>query len=108
MTAGGVPVFDPAPLERQTMGDRTLRVEVLTLFVAEAERLVHQVEAAQTGQVRDDRLHALAGLARNVGAARLAQTARMLQAHVAEEEPDIEPLRTALTETLAFVRENGV
>jgi hypothetical protein len=108
MVTSTLPVLDPAPLQRQTMGDRALQVEVLALFVAELERLMHQVERAEDRQVRGDRLRAMIGLARNVGAARLAQTARLLEAQIANEDVDFEPLRAAVSETLEFVRQSGV
>ena len=40
------PVFDPAHLDRRTLGDEALRVGILALFVAEVERLLAQVQAA--------------------------------------------------------------
>jgi HPt (histidine-containing phosphotransfer) domain-containing protein len=109
MATSTIPLLDPAPLQRQTMGDTALRVEVLALFVAEVERLMRQLEDAPSPQVRTERLHAIAGVARNVGATRLAQTARMLAGHVGEEEAaDLTPVRAAAAETLAFVRASGV
>ena len=70
MQTSRVPVLDAGQLRRQTMGDAAMQVEVLALFVAEAERLMRQVEDAPDAEVRADRLHAMIGLARNVGAAR--------------------------------------
>ncbi len=72
MSTDAIPVFDAAQLNRATSGDASLQVEVLALFVAEAERLMRQVEDAADPQVRGDRLRALIGLARNIGAAKLA------------------------------------
>jgi hypothetical protein len=54
MATSTLPLLDPAPLERQSMGDRAIRLEVLALFVAEAERLMNQVEEAGDPQVRAD------------------------------------------------------
>jgi HPt (histidine-containing phosphotransfer) domain-containing protein len=107
MTTSTTPVLDPAPLQRQTMGDPAHRLELLALFIAEAERLMRQIEESADKQVMVERLQALAGSARNVGAVRLAQTARLLETHVGEEDPDLEPLRTAVAETLAFVRRSA-
>jgi HPt (histidine-containing phosphotransfer) domain-containing protein len=86
------------------MGDPAHQIELLSLFEAEVERLLAQVEAAADPQVRIDRLHAIVGLARNIGALHLAQVARNLETRIGDETPDLEPLRAAIAETLAFVR----
>ena len=104
MSTSTTPVLDPVPLQRQTMGDPAHRLELLALFVVEAERLMRQIEEAADKKLMLERLQALAGSARNIGAVRLAQTARLLESHVGDEEPDLEPLRTAVAETLAYIR----
>lgn len=103
MPTSAIPVLDGVQLKRRTMGDGALQVEVLALFVAELERLMHQLEGATEPRVREDRLQAIIELARDVGAARLAQAARMLETHIGSEQPDLEPLRTAVAETLAVI-----
>ncbi len=60
---------------------------MLALFVAEAERLMRQVEDAPDPQVQGDRLRALIALARNTGAALLAQEARMLEPRIGTTTP---------------------
>jgi hypothetical protein len=105
---GAVPVLDRVQLSRRTMGDEAMQVEVLSLFATEAERLLLQVESAPDPAVRADRLRALAGVARDVGAARLAQAARLAETHISDGVPDLEPLRTAVAEILAFVRRFGI
>jgi HPt (histidine-containing phosphotransfer) domain-containing protein len=95
------PVFDPEQLDRQTMGDEALRVEILALFVAEAERLLAQVEQAPDALVRASRLHAMKGLARNVGARRLAEVCRRVERGVESGPADKE----ALASLRAAVRE---
>jgi len=107
MPTDATPVFDPATFHSRTMGSAALQVEVLSLFIAEAERLLRQVEAADT-IVRGERLRALIALARNVGAARLAQEARLLEAQAAADAPDLHALRTALADTVAYVQRTGV
>ena len=104
MSTSLAPVFDPAQLHRRTMGDKALQIEVLSLFVTEAERLMRQVEDAPNAQMRGYRLNAMISLARNTGAARLAQAARQLETEIAAEQPDLAPLRAALGETLAYVQ----
>jgi HPt (histidine-containing phosphotransfer) domain-containing protein len=103
-----IPVFDAAQLNRHTKGNASLQVEVLSLFITEVERLMRQVEDAPDPQVRGDRLRALIGVARNTGAARLAQEARALETQIAAESPNMTQLRQAVAETFAFIRRSGV
>jgi HPt (histidine-containing phosphotransfer) domain-containing protein len=108
MQTTSVPVLDSAKLQRHTMGDPSLEVEVLALFVAEAERLMRQVENAPNAEIRGDRLHAMIGLSRNIGAVRLAQAAREVETQITADQPDLEPLRTAVAETLAYLRQSNI
>jgi HPt (histidine-containing phosphotransfer) domain-containing protein len=108
MSTNTIPVFDAAQLNRATNGNAALQVEVLALFVAEVERLMRQVEDAPDPQMRGDRLRALTGLARNTGAAMLAQAARSLETQIATESPDLAPLRKAVADTVAYVRQAGI
>jgi len=105
------PVFDVAQLDRRTMGDEALRVEILALFVAEAERLLAQVESAPDPLVRASRLHAMQGLARNVGARRLAAVCRNLE-HGAASGPagdgDLASLRAAVREAIDHIHAGAV
>jgi HPt (histidine-containing phosphotransfer) domain-containing protein len=100
-----MPVLDSAKLHRRTMGDPSLQVEVLALFVSEVERLMQQVEEATEAHVRTERIRALLAVARNIGAARLAEEARAAEARTGSDGAELEGLRTAVAETLAFVRE---
>jgi hypothetical protein len=104
MAVDTLPIFDAGKLHRQTMGDRSLQVEVLALFVAEAERLMQQVEEARDAALRGERLRGLIALARNIGAVRLAQEARAIETQIGTESPDLAPLRAAVSEAVAFVR----
>src|SRR5436853_4403780 len=101
MPTTAVPLFDAAQLKRHTGGNSSLQVEVLSLFVAEVERLMRQVEDAPDPQLRGDRLRALFGVARNIGATMVAQEARTLETQIAAENPDLTPLRKAIEETVA-------
>jgi predicted trehalose synthase len=107
MPQSGLPVIDADRLARRTMGDEALQVEVLALFAAEVERLMRQVASAADPQVRGDRLQAIAVLARNTGALHLAQVARALETQIVAEELDLEPLREAVSETLAYLGNAG-
>jgi hypothetical protein len=108
MQANAVPVIDYAKLRRQTMGDEAHQVEVLSLFIAEVERLMIQVEDATDPHLRADRLRALTALAKNVGAMRLAQEARATETQIGTDAPNLEPLRLAVSETLSHIRRAGV
>jgi HPt (histidine-containing phosphotransfer) domain-containing protein len=90
------------------MGDDAMQVELLALFVTEAERLMRQVEDARDPQIRGDRLHAMMGLARNTGAVRLAQIARQLETEITAEDLDLTPLRAVLSDTLAYVHQSRI
>jgi HPt (histidine-containing phosphotransfer) domain-containing protein len=103
MPGQAAPIFDPTPLTRRSMGDPAHQVELLALFEAEVERLLGQIESAADAAVRLDRLHAMVGLSRNIGALHLAQVARSLETQIGEEAPDLQALRTAIAETLAFL-----
>jgi len=105
--AKAIPLIDPQQLNRHTHGNASLQVEVLSLFVTEVERLMRQVEDAVDPQVRGERLRALVGVARNTGAARVAQEARAAEMQIGDETPDMEPLRNAVTDTLAFIRRSS-
>jgi hypothetical protein len=108
MSTDATPVFDAEKLRRQTLGDETMQVEVLSLFVTEAERLMRQVEAADSSQLRAERLRALIALGRNIGAMRLVQSARMAESHIGDDDPDLSGLRAAISDTVAYVHRSGI
>jgi hypothetical protein len=103
MPTSAIPVIDVSQLDRRALGDESLRIELLALFATEVDRLLRQVEAAPSAQVRSDRLLAVIALSRSVGAVRLAESARLLQSQGAGDAADLEPLRAAVAETLAFL-----
>jgi len=102
------PLIDPVQLNRRTHNNASLQVEVLALFVNEAERLMRQIEDALDPQTRGERLRGLVGLARNTGAARVAQEARAVEVQIGDETPDLTPLRIAVADTLAFIRRSDI
>ena len=107
MSAKNAPLFDSTQLGRRAMGDESLRTELLSLFVTEVERLMRQAEDAPDAVIRDDRLRAISASARGVGAVRLAQTAKLLEAQFTVKDIDLTPLREAIAETLAYLRQTG-
>ena len=104
MADSTLPILDLAQFQRQTMGSESLQVEILSLFVSEVERLLRQVETAEDPQTRRDRIHAMVGLARNVGAVRLSRLAHRIHAQAEDGPAEIEPLREAVEETVGYIR----
>ena len=98
-----LPVFDDAHLDHQTMGDEDLRIEILALFATEAERLLIQAERAEDAATLGDRLHAIKGLARNVGALRLKQVVSSLETDCLAGPADLAPLRHAVMEAIDYL-----
>ena len=98
-----LPVFDDAHLDHQTMGNEDLRVEILALFTAEAERLLIQAERAKDAATLGDRLHAIKGLARNVGALRLRHVATGLENDCRAGPADLTLLRHAVVEAIEYL-----
>ena len=103
MASSTLPVFDALPLQRLTGGNAAMQTERLALFMTEAERLMTQIEAATDLEVRTERVRALSGLSRSVGAVRVAHEAKAVEALVDEEAPDLSALREALTATFLYL-----
>jgi hypothetical protein len=68
---------------------------------------MRQLEEAADPQLRGDRLRALGAVARNTGAALIAQEARAAEAVISGENPDLSTLRVAVSDTLAYIRRSG-
>ena len=100
-TANDLPILDEVHLKRQTMDDPDLEVEILSLFINEAERLLRQIEEAEDVGKCIDRFHAMKGLARNIGAQKLALICGTLENGDSE---DIREVRTAVENVIAYIR----
>jgi HPt (histidine-containing phosphotransfer) domain-containing protein len=107
MSESNQPVLDEEQLRRQAMGSDAHRTEILSLFVAEVERLLQQVERARDAQTRRSRLQAIQSLCRNVGAANLGETVRKMTAEPDSLAADLDPLRTAVEEVVAHIARLG-
>jgi HPt (histidine-containing phosphotransfer) domain-containing protein len=84
--------IDLAHLDRQTLGDRAVRDEVLDMFVGQTASL--RAELGQSaGEARARIAHRVQGTALGIGAHAVAACARELQAH-----PDREEAAAALLE----------
>jgi HPt (histidine-containing phosphotransfer) domain-containing protein len=100
-TANDLPILDEDQLKRQTMNDPDLEVEILSLFINEAERLLRQIEETENIAKRMERFHAIKGLARNVGALKLAKIAAGLEEG---DSDDIVEIRAAVENVIAYIK----
>ncbi len=67
--------IDLVHLARQTLGDRELEREILSLFVRQSVQLNQRIEASGIQKERMDLAHTLKGSARAVGAWKVADAA---------------------------------
>ena len=102
--AHDLPIFDETHLDHQTMGDESLRVEILALFASEIERLLVQAEREEDSAKLAGRLHAIKGLARNVGARRLQQVVTGLEKDCQAGAADLAPLHEAVLEAIDYLK----
>lgn len=91
--------IDLAHLSRQTMGDRDLEREVLSMFLHQA-RMVGDRLAGANAQERQSLAHGLKGAARGIGAFAVAEAAGQVEA-----DPLAEAGIGELREALACVRD---
>ena len=100
MSAKSFPI-DLDHLERQTLGDRALRREVLALFVGQMTAAAGEL-AGPSDATRAALAHRIKGSAGGVGARRVAAAAAVLEA--APERPDLAAeLQGCIHEALAFI-----
>ena len=83
------------------MADPDLETEILALFVTEAERLIRQIEETDDVTIRLERIHAIRGLARNIGAQQLATIA--LNAEHGDGS-DVPAIRAAVDNVIAYIK----
>ncbi|WP_295812258.1 Hpt domain-containing protein [uncultured Nitratireductor sp.] len=95
----GASPLDLEHLSRQTLGDETLALEILSMFRQQTEELGGRMHASDL-QSRREMAHALVGSARGVGAVELADCA----AHI-EKMPSDERSITRLTGLIGEVNE---
>jgi HPt (histidine-containing phosphotransfer) domain-containing protein len=97
--AGGTRPIDLAHLARQTLGDRAVEAEVLSLFVHQASVIAEKLAAADAEE-RRKLAHGLKGAALGIGAFALADAAGALEA-----QPDARPLVKVLAARIEEVRD---
>jgi HPt (histidine-containing phosphotransfer) domain-containing protein len=93
--------IDLVHLARQTLGDRTLEAEVLSLFTRQASGVVNRIGQV-TGKERGLLAHSLKGSARSIGAFRVAELAEKVEADPANDKA-ASALRDALTDVREFI-----
>ena len=93
--------IDFAHLQRQTMGDKDLEAEILSLFAREARQLVDRL-AHEPASARPGIAHRLKGAARGVGAFRVAAAAEALEA-LPDESATMSALLRSVTEAADFI-----
>ena len=100
--------IDLVHLARQTLGDRTLEREILSLFVRQTMMLRERIERSTGSRERLDLVHTLKGSARAVGAWRVARAAEDVEealdagvpAHIGDRE-----LAARISELAASIHE---
>lgn len=93
--------IDLAHLDRQTMGDRALGREVLSMFVEQSLSVRERLVGAEAGQ-RVILAHGLKGSARGVGAFAVADCAEAIE-HAPELADHVERLAALVEDVRAFV-----
>lgn len=100
--------IDLVHLSRQSLGDRALEIELLTLFERQAEQIADRLAASSSGsdrRWRHDLAHTLKGSARAVGAMAVANAAQLYEeALCAPGEPAVAVARDALLAAVAQAR----
>ena len=99
-TANDLPILNESWLKRQSMNDPDLEVEILSLFINEAERLIRQIEETDSTAKRLERFHAIRGLASNIGAEKLAKIAATRQNG---DGDDVKEIKTAVNNVIAYI-----
>lgn len=93
--------IDLVHLARQTLGDRGLEQEILSLYLKQARSLLAKIEETACLRDRCDFAHTLKGSSRAVGAWQVATAAEALEIvppdHASEARRAIEALRTCVT-----------
>lgn len=106
-SAAAAPALDLAHLSRQTLGDRELALELLTIFDRQAAQFAARLSAPRRpgdGAPRADLAHTLKGSARAVGAFRLGDVAEAYEMALRGGDPKAEAGCAALLDAIATAR----
>ena len=103
--ADAPPAIDLVYLARQTLGDRGLEVDLLTMFNRQAAHMVDQLGApGLSDKQKRDFAHTLCGSARAVGATRVADAARAFEDAVAGDPVGVDAALTRLRDATSDAR----
>ncbi len=95
---------DLVHLSRQTLGDRELEKEVLSLFVNQSNIYLKRLQVAKSAHERKSAAHTIVGSARGLGAWQVAEEAALLEA-ACDQALDCRKLTVAVEDANAYIRE---
>jgi HPt (histidine-containing phosphotransfer) domain-containing protein len=100
---------DLVHLARQTLGDKSLELEVLALFERQSTILLNRLDSASDSKAWRDAAHTLKGSAQGIGAWRVARTAESVEKCQGERgspaaSDALDALRSAVAEANATIR----
>ena len=95
---------DLVHLARQSLGDRELELEILSMFRSQSQLYIGRLTHATTADERKMAAHTILGSARGIGAWRVAEEAEKLQA-LAGHASNPSELRRTLEEANEFISE---
>lgn len=95
---------DLVHLSRQSLGDRALEQEILALFKSQSLLYLSRLSNATTSDERKLAAHTILGSARGIGAWRVAEEARSIEAACAHLS-DLSALTEALDEANGYIED---
>lgn len=101
--SGEKPV-DLVHLARQSLGDRSLEMEILNMFKSQSALYISRLENAGSGDERRMAAHTILGSARGIGAWAVARAAETVERHRGSV-PDLEQLKKAVDSTNDYISE---
>ena len=99
---------DLVHLSRQTLGDRELEKEVLSLFVNQSTLYLRRLQEARSIKERKSVAHTIMGSARGLGAWQVAEEAAKFEACCSQKsarKADCDNLAAAVNTANAYIRE---
>ncbi len=95
---------DLVHLSKQSLGDRSLELEILELFKSQSTLYLDRLANAKTADERKMAAHTILGSARGLGAWHVAKQAELIQ-HKCAYQCDISKLVSAVEEANAYIGE---
>lgn len=104
VSASSANPVDLVHLSRQSLGDRSLEREILSLFKSQSVLYLERLSNANSSDERKLAAHTILGSARGIGAWTVAHEAKSIEANTAHLE-DLALLRAAVEEANAYIAE---